>query len=353
LRGTGDSNHIHIEGDGADVIEQLYSAGLTDGLPVVPPTMERVGAMLAFTDLDAGQVLGTMPPSMAELRPGEVAANAVMAGCLPEYFPVVLAAVRALIDPDFNLFGIQATTEPATPALLVSGPVASRIGVNSGRNCLGPGNRANATIGRALRLCMLNIGGATAADMDCSTHGQAGKYTLCFAENEESSPWVPYHVERGFQPSDSAVTVFAVNGSTNIIDYADRTADGILRTLAASCATLGDQNVIAGGSRLLLICPEHAAILAGEGLTKSDVRSALFELGSVPVTAFSEAQLASIRHRRPGWFSATPEPSVVPCAESPTAIHLVVAGGAGPHSVSMPGWGSSWEPVTRLLPGAA
>src|SRR5215212_1921062 len=218
--------------------------------------------MLRYTDRSPDDVVAALPPHRAEALVHTVAVNAVMAGCRPEYLPVVLAAIEAIAEPAFNLYGIQATTNPVTPLIVVNGPLARELGFNGGGNCFGHGWRANATVGRAVRLCMLNIGGGTPQTMDKSTQGQPGKYGLCIAENEEENPWEPYHVERGFAAEDSTVTAFSVTGAQNVLDLASKSAQSILRTFASSCANVGAQNVQLGGGPLIVFCPEHAQILA-------------------------------------------------------------------------------------------
>jgi len=341
---------LTIEGELSDVIDRFEADGWTDGLPIIPPTEEAVAEALEYTDLDPLESVGKIPATRADATVLNVAINAVMAGCRPEYLPVVLAAIRGLAEPDFNTFGIQATTNPVAPLVLVNGPIATELKFNSKGNCLGQGFRANATVGRAVRLCMMNIGGGRPQTMDKSTQGQPGKYGMCIAENEEESPWEPFHVERGMDPETSAVSVISVTGTQNILDLASRTATGILRTFASACATVGHQNVQLGGGPLIIFCPEHAQILAAGGFSKNDVREFLYEHSRVRISAFPPETLdGMVRHRRPKRYLSEDPESSVPLADSPEEIQIVVAGGAGPHSVVAPSFGEATMVPTKQL----
>ncbi|MFH1485273.1 MAG: hypothetical protein ABIH46_04310, partial [Chloroflexota bacterium] len=206
------SKKVKVE-DSAEAINRLYyEKGWTEGLPIVCPTEERILAMLQYTDRAAQDVIAEIAPLYNAASIEKIAVNAIMAGCLPEYFPVVVAGVEAMAVKEFNLYGIQGTTNPACPAAIVNGPIARELEINAGSNLLGQGRRSNATIGRALRFVMMNIGGGTPGVVDKATHGQPGKYTFCFAANEEDSPWEPLHVERGFAAETSTVTMVGVTG---------------------------------------------------------------------------------------------------------------------------------------------
>lgn len=333
---------LTIEGDLSDVIGYYEDQGWTDGLPIIPPTEDAVAAALAFTDLPPDHKVGRISPSRVEATVQSVAVNAVMAGCKPEYFPVVLAAVRGLAHPDFNTYGIQATTNPVAVLVVVNGPIARELEFNGRGNCLGQGFRPNATVGRAVRLCMMNIGGARPQTMDKATQGQPGKYGMCIAENEEDSPWEPFHVERGYDRDTSTVSVISVTGTQNVLDLASKTAAGILRTFASSCATVGHQNVQLGGGPLIIFCPEHAQILAEGGFTKDDVREFLYETARVRVADFPPETLnGMVRHRRPRRYVSEHPDSGIPLADSPQEIQILVAGGPGPHSVVSPSFGEA------------
>ena len=219
--------------------DECEQRGWSDGLPLVPPTVARVEAMLAATKRDRNEIVAHIAPGFGAATVERIAINAVMAGCRPEYLPVLLAAVEAVADEKFNLQGIQATTNPAAPWIIVNGPLAATLGVNAGLNCLGQGNRANATLGRALRLVLQNIGGALPGQMDRATHGQPGKYTFCCAENEAASPWQPLHVERGFNADENVVTVVGAAGTLNMNSHSKDAAD-LLRAIALK-SRLSDQ----------------------------------------------------------------------------------------------------------------
>lgn len=341
---------LTIDGTLSDVIDYYEGEGWTDGLPIVPPTEEAVAAALEYTDLAPGESVGNIAPNRVDATVHNVAVNAVMAGCKPEYLPVVLAAVRGLAHPAFNTFGIQATTNPVAVLVVVNGPIARELGFNARGNCLGQGFRANATVGRAVRLCMMNIGGARPQSMDKATQGQPGKYGMCIAENEEDSPWEPFHVERGYDRETSAVSVISVTGTQNVLDLASRTATGILRTFASSCATVGHQNVQLGGGPLIIFCPEHAQILADGGFSKDDVREFLYESSRVRVADFPPETLnGMVRHRRPRRYISEHPDAGIPLADSPREIQILVAGGPGPHSVISPSFGEATMVPVHLI----
>lgn len=341
---------VLIEGGFDDFLDRFIAEGWSDGLPVVPPTAERVARFLQFTDLEPGDVVGKLPPYLGAATVHAVAVNAVMAGCRPEYFPVVLAGVSAIAEPTFNLSSLQATTNPVTTLLIVNGPIARELDVNAKGNCFGPGWRANATIGRAIRLCALNIGGGIPQAMDKSTHGQPGKFTMCAAENEEDSPFEPFHVERGFAASESTITAFSVTGTQNLIEMAARSAVGILRSVASALSYIGMQNMQLGGGPLVVLCPEHAEIVAQGGFSKTDIKKFLYENARIPVKDFPQETLDEvIRHRRGIWNSSDHPDATIPVADRADLFEIVVAGGPGPHNVIMPSFGEASLPAIRLI----
>jgi hypothetical protein len=222
--------------------------------------------MLAATGRLAGDLVAILPPRLGRATVERVAVNAVLAGALPEHFPVILAAVEAVAQPAFNLQAIQTTTHPCSPLIIVNGPIAARLGINGAGNALGQGHRANAVIGRAVRLTLQNTGGARPGSEDRATQGHPGKYSYCVAENEEASPWEPLSVERGFPAGVSAVTVCASESPHNINDHGSFTPEGILTTVAGTAATVGSNNIYLGGEPLVILGPEHAAtVAAGAG----------------------------------------------------------------------------------------
>ncbi|HET9853510.1 MAG TPA: hypothetical protein VFR53_00505, partial [Methylomirabilota bacterium] len=221
-----------------DVYAEFCRRDWCDGLPFVPPTAERVRAMLAGARTKPAESLGVMAPLWRECSVEKLAVNAVMAGCEPAYFPVVVAAVQALLDPAFNLFGVQATTHPVAPLIVLTGPYARTIGLHSGSGLFGPGFRANATIGRAIRLILMNVGGGWPGRGDMATQGSPAKFSYAITERDDS-PWEPLHVALGFKADQSVVTVFGGEGPHNVNDHVSTTAPGILNNVADVATSLG------------------------------------------------------------------------------------------------------------------
>lgn len=342
-----DSEKIRVE-DSLDIIYSLfYERGWTDGLPVVPPTEERIKAMLSGCDRDPRETVAVLSPKLAEATIEKIAINAVMAGCLPEYMPVIITAVEAVAEEKFRLMGVQTTTHPCGVLIVVNGPIARRLGINSGGNAFGPGVRANATIGRALSLILLNIGGGIPGQIDKSTQGNPCKYTYCAAENEAASPWQPFHVEKGFRPEDSTVTVFAAEGPHNINDHDSTTGSGILKTVAATMATAGNNNLIFfSGEPVLMLGPEHAATLARDGFTKEQIKDFIFENARVPLKSVSEEHI-QYRRKSPERYGEFVESEMIPLARREDIVVMVV-GGAGKHSCFIPTFGLS-NSVTKKI----
>jgi hypothetical protein len=324
-----------------DPIQYCYDRGWTDGLPVVPPTEERVAAMLGGTGLPRDRVIAKIPPAWAEATVEKIAINCVMAGCLPSYLPVVLAAVRAMTDPALNLNGMQCSTHLSTPLVVVNGPIRTALGMNSGSNVFGQGNRANATIGRAVKLILTNIGKAIPGVTDKATLGHPGKYTYCIAENEEQSPWDPLHVERGLKREQSAVTVFGCEAPHNVNNQASRNAFDLCHTIADTMATLGKNMFYAQGEVMVVMCPSHAETIAADGWSKLHVKEYLYEKARKPVRLVKLGGLYGrevARNFWPRWVNRTDEDEMVPLVRRPGEITLVVAGGPGRHSAFLPGW---------------
>jgi hypothetical protein len=265
---------------------------------------------------------------------------------------VVLTAVEAMLDPAFNLYAVQATTHPCSPLVIVNGPVAAELGINARYGAFGPGTRANATIGRAVRLVLLNIGGAAPGVLDRSTQGQPSKYSFCIAENEAESPWEPLHVERGLAATDSTVTVVGCENPHNVNDHVSTTAEGILVTVAGSMANMGSNNAYLHGGPVLAFGPEHAAIVAsGAGglgrLSKDDVRRYVFEHARVPRHIWERGGMA---HMSEDPFAAE---EMVPVIRRPEDLLVIVVGGFGRHSSWLPTFGGSTVAVTRPITAAA
>ena len=328
---------------------RLADEGLSDGLPMVPPTPERVERMLRYCGFDADETVATLAPMYAQATWRDIATNAVMAGCRPDYLPVVGAAVAAVAVNAFNLLGIQTTTGNAASLIIVNGPIVGEIGMNAGANALGPGNRANATIGRALRLVLQNVGGAKPGEMDMATLGQPSKYTFCLAENEAESPWPSLHSERGLAAGDSSVTVVGTVGISEVVDSVSNQADDLIRTYAHSMLAAGHvhaSGLIGSGEPLLIIPPEHAVFFNREGYTKEKLKAALFEEATLPMDRLSSAMRERIITNRSEAGTDTTAP--VRIAEKAADILIVVSGGAGVKTAYVPTWGGSHS-VTQLI----
>jgi hypothetical protein len=292
-------------------------------------------------------------PAFGAASVERVAINAVMAGCRPAYLPVLIAAVEAVAAPEFNLQGLQATTNPVAPWIIINGPIAQRLGVNAGMNCLGQGAWANATIGRALRLVLQNIGGARPGEMDRATHGQPGKFSFCCAENEAESPWPPLHVERGFAADESTVTVVGASGTVNMNTHAKDAGD-VLRVIADTMAHAPSNDYWIGGEPWLILSPEHAHILNRDGLGKAEVRQRLWALSKMAAGRMAVKDYERTQRARRDELGEIGPDTALPISPRPDLIGLVVAGGPGTHSVYVPSFGDT-RSVTRaidLLPSA-
>ena len=258
-----------------DESEAMFSRGFTDGLPVVAPTPERVIRMLAGTTRAPTDVVCIVPPDLVECTVEKIAINAVMAGCLPEYLPVVIAALEAACTDEFNMHGVLATTMPVGPVIIVNGPIAKRIGMNSGGNLFGQGNRANLTIGRAVQLVIRNVGGGKPGGVDRATHGNPGKISFCFAEEEATSPFTPLSVQMGKPEGISTVTVFAGEGPRCVVDQASREPVSLTKSLAACLRTVHHPKLPMAFDVILVVGPEHARVFAEAGWNREMVLDAL------------------------------------------------------------------------------
>ncbi|RPI44849.1 MAG: hypothetical protein EHM59_11725 [Betaproteobacteria bacterium] len=307
----------------------------SDGLPIVPPTPERVEAMLRGSSLARDAVVASVAPAFRAATPERIAVNAVMAGCHPEYLPVLIAATKAVATPRFNLSGVQSTTNPAAVGLVINGPIAQRLGVNGAGNCLGPGHWANAALGRALRLVLQNIGGALPGDMDKATQGQPGKYTFCCAENEAASPWEPLHVERGYARETSTVTVLAPLGTWSMNTHAKDAAD-LIRVIGDTMAFPCSSDYVHGGAPWLVLSPEHAHVLKRDGLTKRDVKQRLWEASKLAAARLAAKDLGRVQSARRAELGEITPATMLPISLRPEDISLLVAGGDGTHSVYLP-----------------
>ena len=340
---------VECDDDPEAVFDLLCEKGWSDGLPVIPPTPERVERMLAYCDRDLDQPVVKIPPRFGAATPVRIAANAVMAGCKPEHFPLELLALEALAEEPYNLYGTQATTHPCTPMLIFNGPVAAEVGLNSGHNVMGNYFRANAVIGRAVRLALVNIGAAIPGVGDMATAGTPAKFTFCVAENEKASPWEPLHVEMGLPREASAVTVVAAEGPHNVNDHESLTPEGILTMVAGTMAITGSNNAYYPGQPVLAFGPEHAATVASGGMTKAEVKRWLWEHATIPLSKFSKEGIERrFRRKLAEQFADAPLDTPVHMWGRPEDLVVIVTGGAGKHSQYVPTFGNT-RAVTRAL----
>ena len=317
----------------ADPAEVCYERGWTDGLPVTPPTDERVITMLKGTKRRPHEIVGKIPPFLADCTVEKVAINAVMAGCKPDYMPVLLAALEAALEPVFTLHGVLATTYFSGPIIIVNGPVAKRIGMNSGINVLGQGNRANATIGRALNLIVLNVGGGRPGEADRSTLGAPSKYTLCFAEDESDPEWEPLSVARGFPRGTSAVTLFQGHGPEAFVDQKSRTPEGLTRSFALSLNKMGHDRLTQSARAIVVLSPEHYAIYRESGWDRRRIERALYE-----ATIRPGSELIAGKDGVGEGIPASRAGEMVPKFHEDGLMVVRAGGKAGLFSAILPGW---------------
>ena len=353
-----------VAADVDDAVEEAYRRGWTDGLPIVPPTETKVARFLDYLGRDPQERLGVVPPKNGVATVEKVLINCVMAGCLPEYVPVVLAGLRAMLRPAFNLNGVQATTHCVSPLAIVSGPLAQELGFNSGDGCFGGGSRANATVGRALRLILWNIGGGRPGEINKATFGHPGKYAYCIAENQKDNPWEPIHVARGLKADESAVTMFGCEAPHSVM-AGPGPALAALDTVGDCIATLGSNNTHLAGETLVCIGPRIASVLARGGFTRQTIQQYLFENARKPLGTLKVGPRASDvegnpdflwpkRHNTDGlepemrrrlwpkWIAEQNNATMIPIFERPDEIHIMVAGGWGATAgfcMVCPGWG--------------
>ncbi|MGB1252041.1 MAG: thioredoxin [Candidatus Promineifilaceae bacterium] len=320
----------------SDPIETAFERGWSDGLPVVPPTPERVWRMLQGTSRKPNEVVGIIPPDLTQCTVEKVAINAVMAGCKPEYMPVVLAAVEAACVDEFNMHGLLATTYFSSPIVIVNGPIAAKIGMNSGGNALGQGNRANATIGRALQLIIRNIGGGKPGGVDRATLGYPGKYTFCFAEREHDSPWKSLATQRGFAEGVSTVTLIAGGGVHGVMDQLSRTPEGLADSFARSLRSVAHEKIAFATDALLVVSPEHGRIFREAGWSKQQLIDKIQTLTTRKGSDIIRGADGNAEGL-PAHFAAATLPKF-----RPNGLNIVYAGGtAGMFSAIIGGWVNS------------
>ncbi len=331
-----------------DDIEACFDRDWSDGLPLVPPTEIRVVRMLTGTFRNPDEIIGAVPPDYGECTIEKIAINAVMAGCKPEYLPVVITAVEAALQDEFCMHGLLATTYFSGPLVLVNGPISRAIGMNSRGNALGQGNRANATIGRALQLVIRNVGGGKPGGVDRSVFGNPGKYSYCFAEDETNSCWESFAVEKGFTSDQSTVTLFAADGMQGIVDQKSREPESLARSFAAGLRVVSHPKMVMAADAFLVISPEHERVFRNAHWSKQQLKDKLDELLMIP----GEQLIAGAQGIAEGIPEKFKEATLPKFREG--GLNIVRAGGsAGLFSAIIAGWGASGEmgsiPVTREI----
>jgi hypothetical protein len=337
---------VELPADIGEINDAVEERGWSDGLPVIPPTEERVARLVDAVLLAPSTVLGVMPPRNGTVTVEKFAANAVMAGATSLHAPLALAAVRAALRDEFNPGGIGVTTGGGTPLVIANGPGARRAGVNGGTACFGSGHRANAAIGRTLRLVMRNLGGAIPGEMKTSTQAFPAEYSFCTAEAEDESPWEPLHVELGYRREQSTVSLAGVRSFHQVTDHTSERGEQILETLAGSMRAWGAVSYYYQGRRgqvLVALCPEHAQKIAAAGYTKEAVKCFLFERARLPKRDLVGRGNYGER-TWPSWIEEASDDASIPIVGEPRHLFVIVAGGSGRHSSWLPLWSA-----TRLV----
>jgi hypothetical protein len=334
-------------GSAQDPVEYFFAKQWSDGLPVVPPTEERLGAMLAGTRRDPEELIGLVPPLMSPATMSAIAIHAVMAGCKPEYLPVLIGAMECVLEERFNLLLLQATTSAGAPFLLVNGPYVRKIGLHGGMGCFGPGFRANATIGRALRLIMLNLGGGIPGITALSGFGGPWRYTYCVAENEDESPWPSYAHARGFDPDENVVTALPLEGPVMVWETPER----LVVAIADMMSAFGGGNIYRQADMAVVVSPQHAGVFAKAGMSREDAHRLLIEragrsLGEIRRGGIWRGEAGTARW--PFKVALDDDNAFVPAIGDPGDLHLIVAGGSGsPASLVMHGITVASRAVSR------
>jgi hypothetical protein len=338
------SKRYTVEDPGA-AIELCFEKGWTDGLPVIPPTEARVRAMLEAARIEPDNEVAFVEHRAVSITAEKVAINAVMAGCKPEYMPVVLAGVEAIGDPAWSYHGPGTSTGGAGVLMIVNGPIAQALDINCGDNLFGPGWRANLTIGRAVRLVMRNVCGSRPGTLDRGTVGHPGRLSYVIAENEAESPWTPVHVERGLHANQSAVTVVAAAGPHQFYNQLSNTAQGVLTTLADSMRISG--GVMGQPTYVVVLAGEHMRTIANDGWSKKEIQQFVYENTHNSVAHLKRTE------RLAGALTAADETTMRPLVPSPQDVLVVAAGGrAGAFSCYIPGWAGgkkSSQSITKLI----
>ncbi len=327
-----------------DIMEACFERGWSDGLPLVPPTPLRVARMLSGTDCSADEIVGSVPPDNRPCTIEKIAINAVMAGCKPDYLQVVIAALKAALKDEFCMHGLLCTTYFSTPVMIVNGPITKQIGMNSGVNALGQGNRANATIGRALQLIVRNVGGGIPGGIDRATLGNPGKYTFCFCEDESDAEWPSLSMDRGYTREDSVINLFAGSGVQPFVDQQSRQPDSLVKNLANSLRSVANTRSFGMADAIIVISPEHRRVLREGGWTKPNLKQALYDELKTPG--------ADIIRGKDGIAEGMPEKfkDILLNKFRDDGLHIVGAGGkAGMFSAIISGWLASGEKGSQLV----
>lgn len=332
---------VYVDPDIEKISHDFYMRKLTDGLPIIPPTRDKVDKFLQYTDHDPDELIAVLQPKQGKATIEKVAINAVMAGCIPAFMPLIQHIISAVSQERFNLPGVNATTHPTAICTILNGPISREISINSGAGCLGPGNIANATIGRALRLCLMNIAGAVPGIMDHATMGSPAKYSFCFGEDENVNTWEPLHVERGFNQDDSTVTVMAVDSPQNVNDHRSTNAEDLLDTIIDTLSVAGCNNSHVPGELLVIMGPEHAQTILKNGWEKTDVKKYIHENTAISVELGDRGG----RKLDDQWI----DNDEVKLTRSPDDVIIVIAGGPGKHSMIAHGFGTSSDSVNIPL----
>jgi hypothetical protein len=334
-----------------DPFETLFDRGVTDGLPVVPPTRERVAKMIAGSGRDGAELIALVPPNFGRATVEKIAVNAVMAGCRPEYLPVIIAGVEAMCEDAFDLHGVSATTNFHSPLFIVNGPARKALDINCAAGVFGPGWRANATIGRALRLIVANVGGASARTMSMSTMAHPGRYTYCIGEHEEENPWDSLAVEHGFAPEDSTVTAFAGEAPHGVYDHRSTRGEDLLITISHSLEVISHHKSTHHGDTLVVLSPEHARLLAGDGWDRPRMRTYLWERLRKPVRDLVpgvDGGEGLPAHVLAKFADPGRETALIAKLREPANLKFVVAGGtAGRFSAVVAGW--TFPKMSRMV----
>ena len=327
-----------------DIMEACFERGWSDGLPLVPPTPLRVTRMLSSTDRSADEIVGSVPPDNRPCTIEKIAINAVMAGCKPDYLQVVIAALKAALKDEFCMHGLLCTTYFSTPVMIVNGPITKQIGMNSGVNALGQGNRANATIGRALQLIVRNVGGGIPGGIDRATLGNPGKYTFCFCEDESDAEWPSLSMDRGYTREDSVVNLFAGSGVQPFVDQQSRQPESLVKNLANSLRSVANTRSFGMADAIIVISPEHRRVLREGGWTKPNLKQALYDELKTPG--------ADIIRGKDGIAEGMPEKfkDIILNKFRDDGLHIVGAGGkAGMFSAIISGWLASGEKGSQMV----